>query len=73
MHELLGPHQLPKRAVGRRAETLLPGSHELRGNIVESDRTKAVSVEQIHESELRTANACRILQHALEHRLQIAR
>ena len=39
---------------------------------MEADGANAVSLQQIHQSKLCAANTCRILQHTLEHRLEIA-
>jgi len=53
------------------AITLRLAAENVRRDIVEADRTKAVSIVQVQEPELRSANAGRILHHALEYRLQV--
>jgi hypothetical protein len=63
---------LPKVAVWMRPEALLPRSRKCRRHIVEADGMKTVSIVQVHEAELRAANAGGVFEHALEHRLQIA-
>ena len=58
--------------IGSRAESSASWRQEFRRDVVEADGAKASPFIQIHEAELRAANARRVLQHALEHRLQIA-
>ena len=72
MRELPGPDDLREDAVGPRTETILPRRQKVRRDIVEADGANAVSLQQIHQSKLCAANTCRILQHTLEHRLEIA-
>src|SRR5262249_21976754 len=70
---LLRSHYLAKRATwGRTERAATARLGECRGHVVRSDNPQSVPLAEVKRAEFGLAKPGRVLQHGLEHRLQLA-